>query len=195
MKTQTTFILMLALSSSITTSLISSSSSSHPSTSQYASLPKMNSEQLRELTRGFFTLLQLHASQVSSKKPMERVLMESSHHLFTEKIKNAVDGELVGLKGDIKHSKSLSGNVGEVLTSARGYFDKVKEAKKKLENPVSAVGDLVKDQVGNALGGLTSSLGFRALEEENKEEGNFFRKNISLLGYKRRTKKENCFIL
>lgn len=171
MKVQTTLILLLSLSSSIMTSLMSSSSSSHPSTSKYASIPKMNADQLRELTRGFFTLLQLHASKVAPKKPMHRVLLESSNHLFTEKIKNAVDGELVGLKGDIKHSKGLSGNVGEVLTSARGYFDKVKEAKKKLDNPVAAVGDLVKDQVGNALGGLTSSLGFRALEEEQKEEG------------------------
>lgn len=167
MKSVASITLLLLLSSPMICSILPSSSLAHPETLRFDSLPKMNSQQLRELTQGFYTLLQLHAAKKYPGKPMERVLVENNKHLFTEKIKNAVDGELVGLKGDIKHSKKLAGNVGEVLTSARGYFNKVKDVKKKLENPVGAVGDMVKGSVGKALGGLTSSFGFRALKEES----------------------------
>jgi hypothetical protein len=117
--------------------------------------------------------MEIHAAQLKSKKTLGRVLAENNKHLFTEKVMNAVDGEIVGLKGDLKHSSKLSDNVGEILGSARGYFDKVKEAKAKLENPVGAIGDAVKDSLGGAIGDIGKSFGFRNLEgEEGKEEGN-----------------------
>lgn len=141
----------------------------HPNVAHFRSLPKMNGDELRKLTEGFYTLLQLHAAQVEAGKPMERVLVENHRVLFAEKVKNAVEAEIVGLKGDIKHSEKMTNSVGEMLGSARQMYDKVKGVKEKLENPVGAVGDIVKDSVGNALGGLTNSLGFRVLEEEQKE--------------------------
>lgn len=125
-------------------------------------MPKMNAKELRELTKNFLTLLHLHVSQISTNKPMERVLIENSQHLFTEKIKSVVNGELTGLKGDVKHSKGLSSKVGELLSSARGYFNKVKDVKNKLDNPVGAVGSLIKGKIGGAFDGL-SSLKFREL--------------------------------
>lgn len=123
-------------------------------------------------------MLQLHAAQIDSKKPMERVLLAGHKHLFSEKVKNAVDAEMVGLKGDIKHSDQMTDKVGEILGTARGYFDKVKEAKKALDNPVGAIGDAVGDAVGN----IASSFGFRNLEgEDAKEEGKFFYFKIILI--------------
>jgi hypothetical protein len=98
---------------------------------------------------------------------MERVLIAGHKHLFSEKIKNAVDAEIVGLRGDIKHSDQMTDKVGEILGTARGYFDKVKEAKKTLENPVGAIGDAV----SGAIGDIGSSFGFRNLEGEAKDEG------------------------
>jgi hypothetical protein len=115
--------------------------------------------------------MEMHAAQLKSGKPLGRVLVENNKHLFTEKIMNAVDGEIVGLKGDLKHSSTLTENVGEILGSARGYFNKVKEVKAKLDNPVGAVGDAIKDSVGGALGDIGKSFGFRNLEGEEKKEG------------------------
>lgn len=169
MKT-TTLVLALAAFHASSASILPSDASirSHPEVARFRSLPKMDGDQLRRLTQGFYTMLQLHAAQVDPSKPLERVLLEHNKHLFSEKIKNAVDAQIVGLKGDIKHSDKLTDKVGETLGTARGYFDKVKSAKEKLENPVGAIGDVVSD----SLGGIASTFGFRNLEEAaDGEEG------------------------
>lgn len=173
MKTTAAAVALLMTVSMCTCSLLPSDSGllDHPVVARYLSLPKYDKEHLQQITQGFYNLLEMHASQVAPGKPMDRVLLEHDKHLFTTKIMNAVEGEIVGLKGDIKHSSKLTNDVGEILGSAKGYFDKVKDAKKKLENPVDAIGDAVKDSVGNALGGLTSSFGFRVLEEAEQKEG------------------------
>lgn len=173
MKTTTFAAAFLAMASMCTCSLLPSDSGvlNHPQVSRFLSLPKFNKEQLQQITRGFYNLLEMHASHFAPGQPLERVLLENDRHLFATKIMNAVDGEIVGLKGDIKHSSKLTSSVGEILGTAKGYFDKVKDAKQKLENPIDAIGDAVKDSVGNALGGLTNSLGFRVLEEAEKKEG------------------------
>lgn len=173
MKTPVFAAALLMTLSLARTSLLPSSAgiSGHPEVTRFLSLPKFDRRQLREITQGFYNLLELHASHVNPNKPVGRVLLEDDQHLFTTKIMNAVDSEIVGLKGDIKHSSKLTTEVGEVLGTAKGYFDKVKEAKDKLEHPMDAIGGAVKDTVSNALGGLGSRFGFRALEEEKKEEG------------------------
>ena len=170
---QKTLYLTLLITTSINCSLLYSDSTlNHPQVNQFRSLPKYTPDQLRQLTQGFYSLMEIHAAQLKTGKPLGRVLIENNRELFAEKIKNAVDGEIVGLKGDLKHSSKLTENVGEILGTARGYFNKVKEAKEKLENPVGAIGDAVKDSVSGALGNIGSSFGFRNLEgEENKEGG------------------------
>ena len=171
---QKTLYLSILLLSTLECSIFNSGSTqNHPQVSKFRSLPKYTPDQLRQLTQGFYSLMEMHAAQLKSDKPLGRVLAENNKHLFTEKIMNAVDGEIVGLKGDLNHSSKLTDNVGEILGTARGYFDKVKEAKQKLENPVGAIGDALKDSVGGALGNIGSSFGFRNLEGE-KKEGNIY---------------------
>lgn len=142
--------------------------------SHYRTLPKLEMHQMRQLTQGFFTVLQLHVLNSADKhkdfsKPgsMGRVLIEKEKHMFSEKVQAAVDGELMGLKGDVKGSQKLSLKVKDILGSARGYFDQVKTAKENLTNPAAAIGGALK-------AGLGKLSPFRTLEEEQGITFTFF---------------------
>lgn len=142
----------------------------------YSKLPKLDPRNLEEIIKGFnsvMDLMVLHKSpkglDLSHKGNFERVLSEVESSENNESFMEKVDGQLMGLKGDIKQSEGLTSQVGEVLDKAKGYFNQVKEAKDNLMNPGAMIGNAVSGALGGAVGNIAGSFGFRRRLEEEEE--------------------------
>lgn len=172
-------ILLLLITPIITTLFEDGSNNLGKDYELFKQLPKLSPENLQEVIKGFNSVIHLmaihHAPEGADfTKPgtMERILVETESSEENESFMEKVDGQLIGLKGDIAQSEGLTGKVGEVLESAKGYFDQVKQAKEKLMNPTALVGDAVSGAIGGAVGDITSSFGFRRRLEETEGEDN-----------------------
>lgn len=171
-------ILCVLINSAFTTLFEDKNKSFGEEYEMFKQMPKLNPEQLEEVVKGFHSVMHLMAIHNAPKgtdftktNSMERVLAET-HAAETEENQSfmeKVDGQLVGLKGDINQSRGLTDSVGDILLKARGYFDQVKQAKENLSNPTGMIGDAISGAVGDFAG----SFGFRRnLEEETTKEEN-----------------------
>ena len=139
----------------------------------YKSLPKLHPNKLRALTEGFQMLMHMHYAealkQLGGDSKKRRLAVR---HMFTDQVKQAVNGQIIVLKADIKGSQKLSAKVKGYVDTAAGGWQNIKEAKTNIENEAkNQVTALASDALDSVTGGLSSSLGFRRLEGDENAEG------------------------
>ena len=144
----------------------------------YRKLPKLHPDKLRDLTEGFQTLLHMHLAHSMKMQSGKNRRVLGLRHMFTDKVKQSVNGQIVAIKADIKGSQKLSVKVKGYVDEATGYWTGVKDSKKKVEDQLK---NAVAGAATEAIGSLAGKFGFRMLEGE--EEGGEKKSKDTLKGF------------